>query len=156
MDRKPAYDLSDKAKKAIGDKKYAEAIRLAEQAIKIEPKESEFYEVKGAAETKLNRSSVALKSFDQAIALNNQYYSPILRRGILRYELRSYESAERDLQASLLLAPTQIAYIKLGEIAEEKDLCAEANKYYQLAAKASPQNQQSLQQKLLALQARCR
>ena len=97
-----------------------------------------------------------MKSLDQAIELNNQYYSPILRRGILRYELRSYEAAERDLQASLLLAPTQIAYIKLGEIAEEQDLCAEASKYYQQAAKASPQNQQSLQQKLLALQARCR
>lgn len=74
----------------------------------------------------------------------------------MRYELRSYQAAERDLQASLLLAPTQIAYITLGEIAEEQDLCADANKYYQLAAKAGPQNQQSLQQKLLALQASCR
>lgn len=156
MARKPAYDLSDKAKKAIGEKKYADAIKLANQAIKIEPLESEFYEVKGAAQTKLNRSSDALKSFDQAIALNDQYYSPILRRGILRYELRSYQAAERDLQASLLLAPTQIAYIKLGEIAEEQDLCADAAKYYRQAAQASPQNQQSLQQKLLALQESCR
>lgn len=156
MTRKPAYDLSDKAKKAIGEKKYTEAIKLANKAIKIEPLESEFFEVKGAAQTKLNRSSDALKSFDQAIALNDQYYAPILRRGILRYELRSYESAERDLKASLLLAPTQIAYIKLGEIAEEKDLCAEAAKYYRQAAQAGPQNQQSLQQKILALQASCR
>ena len=156
MARKPAYDLSDKAKKAIGEKKYLEAVRLANQAIKIEPLESEFYEVKGAAQAKLNRSSAALKSFDQAIALNEQYFSPILRRGILRYELRSYQSAEHDLQASLLLAPTQIAYIKLAEIAEQQDLCADAAKYYQQAAQASPQNRQALQQKLLALQGSCR
>ena len=156
MNRQPAYDLSDKAKKAIGDKKYLEAIKLANQAIKIEPLESEFYEVKGAAQSKLNRSSDALKSFDRAVALNEQYFSPILRRGILRYELRSYPSAERDLQASLLLAPTQIAYIKLAEIAEQQDLCADAAKYYQQAVQASPQNRQALQQKLLALQSSCR
>lgn len=156
MRRKPAYDLSDKAKKAIGEKKYAEAIALANQAIKIEANESEFYEVKGFAQSKLNRSSDALKSLDKAVALNNQYYAPILRRGILRYDLKSYQSAEQDLQASLALAPTQIALIKLGEIAEEQNDCAKASQYYQKAAQAGRENQQQLQQKVLALRSSCR
>lgn len=156
MRRKPAYDLSDQAKKAIGEKHYAEAIKLADKAIDIEPKESEFYEVRGVAQAKLNRSSDALKSYDRAIALNNQYYAPILRRGILRYELKSFTDAEQDLKASLALAPTQIAFIKLGEISEQHNDCSQAMSYYQQAAKAAQENQQQLQQKVLALQSSCR
>lgn len=156
MKRKPAYDLSDKAKKAIGEQQYAEAIKLAEQAIAIEPRESEFHEVKGVALSKLNRSADALKSYDRAVALNDRYYAPMLRRGILRTELKSFQAAEQDLKQSLELAPTQIAFIKLGEISEQKNDCAGARQYYQQASQAAPQNQQALQQKILALQSSCR
>ncbi len=155
MKRKPAYDLSDKAKKAIGEKNYAAAIKLADSAIRLEPRESEFYEVRGVAQSKLNRSSDALKSFDKAVELNDRYFSPMLRRGILKAELKSFQSAEQDILASLKLAPTQIAYIKLGEISEETNQCAQAQRYYQQAAQAAPQNQQALQQRVLALRASC-
>ena len=79
----------------------------------------------------------------------------MLRRGILKAELKSFQSAEQDILASLKLAPTQIAYIKLGEISEETNQCAQAQRYYQQAAQAAPQNQQALQQRVLALRASC-
>ncbi len=155
MRRKPAYDYADEAKKKIAKEDYTQAILLADKAIKIEPKEGLFYEIKGIAQSKLNRSSNALKSFDTAVALTPGYFAPILRRGVLRFDLKSYRAARQDFEASLKLAPTQIAYVKLGEIAEEKNNCGAAMQYYQQAAKAGGKNQQQLKQKLLALQTTC-
>lgn len=154
--RQPAYDAGDQAAAAIAKEDYKQALALSEQAIKLEPKESRFYEIKGFALHRLNRAQDSLRAYDQAVALDPNYFSPILRRGLLRQELKSYSNAEQDLKRSLALVPTQIALLKLGEIAESKPNCQEAMSYYQKAAQAGQQYQQELQNKVAALQLTCR
>ena len=103
----------------------------------------------------LNRAQDALHAFNQAISYDPHYFRPILRRGLLRYELKSFSDAKQDFKTSLTLAPTQIAYLKLGEIAENQQNCSAAKQYYQQAAKAGDKHQQALQNKLSALQLSC-
>lgn len=154
--RQPAYDKIDEAKKAVGEKDFRQAIALADQAIKMEPNEGLFFEIKGFAQSQLNRSADALKSYNEAVSLNPKYFSPLLRRGLLKHELKSFQAAEEDFRNSLTKLPTQIAYIKLGEIEEERNNCQSALKYYQQAQGAGGQNKDQLQQKILALQSTCR
>ncbi|MDG2472313.1 MAG: M48 family metalloprotease [Pseudomonadales bacterium] len=153
--RQPAYALSDQAKTAIADKKYRQAINLADQAIAIEPMESEFYEVKGAAQTKIDQASAALISLNKAVALNKHYYSPVLRRGILQVNLKAYDLAEQDLLASVKLAPSQIAFLTLAEIAQQKQNCPAEKRYLRQALSASNKNRAAINQQLTALNGRC-
>tara|TARA_B100000767_G_scaffold274189_1_gene306417 strand:- start:422 stop:1714 length:1293 start_codon:yes stop_codon:yes gene_type:complete len=151
----PAFVFSDQAKVAISDKKYRQAIKLADQAIAIAPSESEFYEVKGAAQIKLDRPSEALASLNKAVALNNHYYSPILRRGMLQFDLKAFTLAEKDLLASVKLAPSQIAFLTLADIAQQRDNCPAAKRYYRQALNASQHNRASINQRLSELNQRC-
>ena len=153
--RQPAYAFSDQAKSAISDKKYRQAISLAEQAIAIEPMESEFYEVKGTAQVKLDQASAALISLDKAVALNNHYYSPVLRRGILQFDLKAYGLAEQDLLTSVKLVPSQIAYLKLAAIAQHEHNCPATKRYLRQALDASNNNRAAINQQLTALSSRC-
>jgi predicted Zn-dependent protease len=153
--RQPAYKLATDAQKAIANKEYQQAIGLTNKAIAIEPKEGGFYEIKGVALEKLNRGQDALKALDQAVRLNPQYFRPVLRRGLLKHKMKSFNDAESDLKTSLKMAPTQIAHAKLGEIAENRKNCVEARQHYENALKAGGEQSQALQNKLNALQVSC-
>ena len=153
--RQPAYELSMQAQKALTEENYLEAIALTDKAIAIESKESEFHEVKGFALAKLNRSRDALTAYNKAVNLNPGYYAPVLRRGLLRYELKSMQAAEQDLKTSIRLAPTAIAYTRLGEVEESRGDCRQAMSYYQQAMQYSANNGEQLRQKLLALKKSC-
>ena len=153
--RQPAYTLSDQAKSAINDKKYRQAIKLADQSIAIEPLESEFYEVKGIAQIKLRQTSAALISLNKAVALNQHYYSPVLRRGILKFDLNAYDLAEQDLLASVKLAPSQIAFLTLAKIAQQRQNCSAEKVYLRQALSTSNKNRAAVNQRLVALDDRC-
>ena len=156
IDRQPAYKKADEAGKAIANKSYRQALSYAQQAIAMEPNESRFFELKGIALKRLNRAQDALQAYNKSIKLDPNYFSPLLRRGLLRNELKSFSEAERDLQASLKLAPTQAAYATLGEIAERKgSSCSQAMDYYQQAYRAGGGQNQEIQRKLAALKVSC-
>ena len=153
--RQPAYDQADKALVALGNDDYKTALALAEAAIKLEPREGSFYEIKGFALENLNRSKDALTAYDSAVRLNNGYYSPLLKRGLLNKRLQSNTRARDDLIASAQLAPSQIAYFNLGEIEEGFNNCSQAKTYFDRAAAANGEYTQAAQQRLAALQLRC-
>jgi len=153
--REPAYKLATDAQKSIANKDYKQAIALADKAISIESNESNFHEIKGVALEKLNRAQDALRAYNQAVSLNPKYFRPLLRRGLLKHQIKSFSDAEIDLKASLKMAPTQIAYMRLGEIAENRKNCGEARQYYENALKAGGSEAQALQNKLNALQVSC-
>ncbi|MGB5324110.1 MAG: M48 family metalloprotease [Pseudomonadales bacterium] len=154
--REPAYDAASEAEKALANKDYQGAMALADRAIAIEPRESRFYELRGIALSRMNRVQDALTAYNRSISLDPNYFSPILRRGLLKHQLNSYSEAERDLKASLKLAPTEIAFVKLGQIAEVRgDICGQAMNYYQQAFQAGGGRNPELQNKLQALQSNC-
>jgi hypothetical protein len=96
-----------------------------------------------------------LISLNKAVALNKHYYSPVLRRGILQVNLKAYDLAEQDLLASVKLAPSQIAFLTLAEIAQQKQNCPAEKRYLRQALSASNKNRAAINQQLTALNGRC-
>ena len=154
--RKPAYDASDEAVKSIGKKDFHAALALADKAIQLERRESRFHEIRGFALQGLNRSKDAKEAYTQAINLDPSYFSPLLRRGILNHKLQSFSDARLDLNASLKLAPSQIAHFVLGDIEEKNRRCQTAANHFQFAAQNPGEYQQQAQQRLAALQLNCK
>ncbi|NNC54424.1 MAG: M48 family metalloprotease, partial [Pseudomonadales bacterium] len=154
--RQPAYNAAKEAGEAMAKKDYATALSLAERAIAMEPREGRFHELRGIALSRMNRTQDAMSAYNRAVSLDPNYFSPLLRRGLLKHQLNSFSEAERDLKASIKLAPTEIAFVKLGAISEQRgNVCPQAFNYYREAFVAGGQRNAELQNKLVALQSNC-
>ena len=101
----PAYDAHDKGR-ALLQARPSAALRLARQAIAIEPREAQFYSLKGGALERLGREDQARRAYDFAIDLNPDYYGFYLQRASLTARLGDKAAARRDLGRSLRLLPT--------------------------------------------------
>lgn len=154
--RQPAYDEATNAMKAISEKNYEAALQSANQAIRLEPRESRFHELKGFALEQISRSKDALDAYGESIRLDPNYFSPLLRRGLLGRKLQSNTQAKTDLLASVKLVPSQVAYYALGEIEEVSNNCQAAGNYYSQAAQAQGQYTEQAQKKLAAIKLNCR
>lgn len=149
---KPAYDAETDAIKALNAKKPDEALTLLDKAIKIQPNESSFWELRGHAwEMKENHSN-AEKAFTTAIGKNPDLFSPHLYRGILRFQQNNKVAARSDLEKSYQLLPTPPASYFLGELALEDGDEQHAIQYFQTAAQGSGDLAERAAQKLAVLE----
>lgn len=105
---KPAYELHQQAQKLAGEKQYAQAADKVRQAIKLQDRESQFWITLGRLQMQSNQTSQAQNSFDKALALNDEYFASHLYRGILALEQKDYRAAQRDLNNSNRLLPSQV------------------------------------------------
>lgn len=101
-----AYENYDQGLKALKKKQYAEAHALAERAIEALPTEALFHGLKGDTLAKLNRREDALACYDQAIALEKQYFYFYQQRGALLDKMGQKARAIDDLKLSQQLLPT--------------------------------------------------
>jgi predicted Zn-dependent protease len=149
---KPAYDAEADAIKALNAKKADEALSLLDKAIKIQPNESSFWELRGHAwEMKENHGN-AEKAFTTAIGKNPELFSPYLYRGILRFEQNNKAAAKSDLEKSYQLLPSAPASYFLGELALEGGDEQHAIQYFQTAAQGSGQLAAKAAEKLAVLE----
>ena len=112
----PAYDAQEKAMKAIKDKKYDQAMILIERAIEVQPRESEFWEIKGQLLEHKKQFKQAEQAYSRAVDNNPDYFRPVLLRGLLRFEQGDHVAAAADLQHSYNILPTQIAADHLNKL----------------------------------------
>jgi len=133
---KPAYDAQTEAIKALNNKDGKLAISHLDKAIKIQPKDGYFYELRGHAWNMLKDSGRAEQDFSTAINRNPNYFSHYLARGVLRYESGRKQDALPDLEKSHQLLPTPTAAYYLGEQASSSGNNAKALGYYQQAAQS--------------------
>ncbi len=115
---KPAYEAYDKGLVALKKKQLGKALKLANLAVKTEPDEALFYELRADVRERQGRKRAALKDYDRALTHNPGYFRPQLKRGLLRQRLGDRDGAERDLQQSIQILPTAEAYYGLGLVAE--------------------------------------
>lgn len=134
---KPAYEAQTEAIKALNNKDGKLAISHLDKAIKVQPKDGYFYELRGHAWNMLKDSSRAEQDFSTAISKNPDYFSHYLARGVLRYEGGRKQEALPDLERSHKLLPTPTAAYYLGEQADGSGDSAKALGYYQQAAQSS-------------------
>ncbi len=139
-----AYKLYDDARKSLKDKQLDQALSLARQALRLEPREALFHSLRGDIRFEQQRWNDAIINYNRAIARNPAYFHYYLQRGLSRMHLHRDTLAQDDLQRSIALLPTAPAYTALGQLAlnrgqrrRAKDFFAQALKSPSPAGKAA-------------------
>ena len=135
--KQEAYEAYDEARKIVGnDGGGAKALALLEKAVAAEPKEAIFHGLRGDIRLNQKKYADAVTHYDRAIALDDQFFSYYLGRGLANSRLDRNAAAKRDLERSVQLLPTAVAYNELGRFAEEADDLDSAVRYYRTAAQS--------------------
>lgn len=144
----PAYDAYLEGNNALKEKNYSQALSKANTAIKAQPNETLFWQLKGIALAHQDKNSDALKAFDKAVSANPEYFSPLLYRGLIGRELKKNSQAEKDLIASYKLLPTQTASYYIGDLAHSRGDTQTAKSYFTRAAQGGGELGQKAQGRL--------
>ena len=131
-----AYQAQEKAMAALKNKAPEKALSYLNTAVKLQPREGQFWELRGHAWLMLNKAANADKAFSTAISKNPRYFSHHLARGVLRFKQGKKTVANKDLINSHQLLPTPTASLYLGEIASAQGDQKTAIRHYQTAAQA--------------------
>lgn len=131
---KPAYDALEKGLKALKDDDERQALKLANRAIAIEPKEALFYSLLGDIRYKQKQYRKALKHYNQALDRNDSFFRYYLERGVTWEKLQKSGKARKDLKKSVELLPTAIAYNTMGRMELASGSRQQAKKYFAQAA----------------------
>jgi len=148
----PAYKEQEKAIKALNDEKPDVALGHLDKAINLQPKEAQFWELRGHALAMQKNPAEAERAFSAAIDRNADYFRPFLGRGILRFKAGNNTAAKPDLERSLKLLPTAPATFYLGEIALAANDRDTAAGYYRRVAQDSSEIGKAARARLASLQ----
>ncbi|MES2623756.1 MAG: M48 family metalloprotease [Pseudomonadota bacterium] len=148
---KPAYDLFDEAEKAIAEDDLEEAREKVDQAIRLVPREARFHGLKGDIDVYQRNYRAAIRNYDEALELDNNYFDYYLGRGYANARLDQESEARADLERSTELLPTAIAYNELGKISIGDGDRAAARQYFEVASQGQGVVGQEAQQALMQL-----
>lgn len=135
----PAYDKFEEAMAAARKKEYSKAESLAQEAIKIEPREGRFHEFVGEMQLAQKKPEQALPHYQKAIDLNSDYFGSYLGAGVAQYQMGNKAKAEEWLTKSAELLPTAPAAYYLGSIAKDRGDRGKAMEYFRAAAGSQSQ-----------------
>ena len=131
-----AYDLADEAREHVRTDS-ARALRLIDEAIDGQPRESLFHGIRGDALASDGRHGDAVRSYAAAIERNPGYFGHYLGRGLSHDAMGETGLAQADLKRSNGLLPTPFASYKLGGYALADGERAEAKRLFRAASEAS-------------------
>ncbi len=148
---KTAYDAYDKGRKALGEGDLTTALKMADKAIRIEPREAHFYALRGDARFMQKRLREAMVDYNRAIQYNPDFFHYYVQRGITREKLGDKAGAKKDLERSIKLLPTATALNRLGNMALAGGDRRQAINYYKKAARSRSEPGQKAARSLLRL-----
>jgi beta-barrel assembly-enhancing protease len=131
-----AYRAADDARKAMAEERYEAAEALLERAITLQDREAAFYGLMGDLRLRQKRYDAAVEHYDAAIRRDDEYFAYFLGRGLARSERGDRRAARADLDRSVQLLPTAIAYRELGRAAEADGDIDTALAMYQAAGQS--------------------
>ncbi len=132
----PAYSAQEQALVALKEKKPEQALALLDEAVAIQPEDSQFWEMRGHAWKMQENPENAEKAYSTAIRKNPALFSHSLYRGLIRFEQGSWQGAQSDLLRSREQLPTAVSTYYLGEIALKLSDEAQAVKYFSQAVES--------------------
>ena len=144
----PAYDSYEAAQKAAANNELDEALRLVEEAINRQRRETLFWELKGRLLMEKGQEQRALVALNRSVAANPEFFRPRALRGLAHKRLGNLDQAQRDLEASQTLLPTQLTSFHLGELAQAQGDRQTAIRHYQQAAQGGGEMGQVAQERL--------
>jgi predicted Zn-dependent protease len=148
----PAYQHYDKAEKYHQEKSYDKVISELNRAIKIQPRESSFWILKGQALWLKKQKSQALSAYSTAVKYDPKHIKPYILRGMSYYDTGNLTAAEKDFRKADSILNTRIASFYRGEIAFDKKQFVTAKNYYMPVAQGSDELANAARQKLAAIQ----
>lgn len=141
---KPAYDAYDEARKAAAEKNTQQARNKLREALRIEPREAQFYALSGDLDLADKNYNNAIREYNRALSRDDNFFYYYLRRGQAKHELKQYQNARVDLEKSLELLPTAQAHYLLGSLDKRAGNMQSAVKHFQAAAGSnSPEGKQA-------------
>lgn len=149
--KKEAYDLMDEAERAISEDDLEIAFANLEEAIRLEPREARFHGLQGDILVYQRRYRAAIEKYDQAVALDDNYFDYYLGRGVAYSRLDQRSQARADLERSAALLPTALAANELGRLSLADGQRSQAKQYFQAAAGAGGTLGQQAQEAFLRL-----
>lgn len=133
---KEAYAKADQARQAFREGNSEEALELVEAALAMQNAEPTFHGLRGDIRYEQGRYGDAIINYDRAIERDDAFYGHYLGRGMSYVQQGDRTRAKADLNASVELLPTTIAYLELGKIAEAEGNTELAGRYYQAAGQS--------------------
>ncbi len=133
---KPAYEIYDNGREALGEKKNDEALAFANEALTLFPEEAHFHALRGDVRLMNKQFDMAVTNYNRAINRRDSFFYYHLQRGLARNELGQTDGAVSDLERSLEMLPTAPAHFTLGEIKEARGQTSEAVEHYKVIAKS--------------------
>jgi predicted Zn-dependent protease len=141
----PAYAKHEQALAAANKGDLATARRLAQEAAKMEPRESRFQGLLGDLALAEKNPRAALPHFQKAGELDPGYFKPLAQAGVAHYQLGNRAAAEPLLERSMKLLPTAPGAYYLGRLKEDRGDTAGAVELYKLVASSkSPIGEEAL------------
>jgi len=134
---KPAYDAYDKGRAALAEGDSDEALKLANEALKLYPAEANFHALRGDIRLMGEKFDMAETNYNRAISRRDSFFYYYVQRGLAREAQHRTEDAVRDLERSLDLLPTAPAHYTLGLIKKERGQTGEAIQHFTVVAKSS-------------------
>ena len=116
----PAYELANKAAKALADNRTSEAEQFIKQAIDIEPNEAQFHSLAGSIYQTKGNTDLALNEHNKAIKLNPGQFSYYLARGQSFAKQGKANLALVDFEQSMSLLPTSTALSYINSLSAKK------------------------------------
>ena len=131
-----AYANHDAARQALFDGDTDGALTLVQKALDAQNAEPSFHSLRGDIRYQQGRYDDALINYNRAVERDDSFYGYYLGRGMSNAQLGNQQQAKSDLNASVELLPTTIAYLELGKIAEAEGQTELAGRYYQAAGQS--------------------
>lgn len=131
-----AYVSYDRAQFLIEEQEFASALKALQHAQDIEPKEARFYGTMGDVYRLQLQHRKAKTAYDQALALDENFYEYYLGRGLSNAKLGNAAAAKSDLSKSNELLPTAVAMSELGTLALTERKKGVAKQYFKAAMNA--------------------
>lgn len=142
----PAYEAYEQGLQALHDKKIGTAESLAQKALATSPGEGHFHALIGDVHAAQGLHTKALDDYSRAIAINDAYFYYYLQRGLTRIKTGDLQTAYADLDSSVKLLPTAVAYNALGTIESTRGNRLAAKQYFKNASTSpSEPGRQALQ-----------
>ena len=151
IETKPAYDAYDEGRKALADDDHETAAARAETAIGLFPDEAHFYSLRGDARYVAGEYDMAIRNYDIAIRRRQDFFQYHLQRGLANEKLGNDAVAIADLERSVELYPTAIAFSSLGDLEAKRGNIDKAIEYYTPVAGGQGEAAESARGKLVRL-----
>ena len=137
---RPGYEAYRLAREALSEGDTATSEKHINRALRIENREARFHSFKGDLYASQNNWNSALKSYETALRLDDNYFMTWLDRGIARAELKQNQAATGDLKRSLELLPTAPGHYYLGLVSERQGNAEAAIQNYQAASQSDSEH----------------